>query len=288
VPELVGLSRWINSDPLTLKKLRGKVVLVDFWTYSCINCLRTLPHVKAWYRTYRDGGLVVLGIHTPEFAFEHVPGNVQGAVRRLGISYPVALDNDYGTWNAFHNQYWPAKYLIDRRGHLRYYHFGEGEYDTTEARIRTLLGESSGMLPVANELSDPTPTTLTTRETYLGYQRLDRFSQKVTRNRFATYRFAQRTLQQSELAYAGRWRVTGEEIVAGPGAKLRLAFTASKVHLVLGGSGSVKVLLDGHLVRTVSVHGSRLYTLLELARLHSGLLELRFSPHVRGYAFTFG
>ena len=154
-PELAGLSTWINSDPLTLRKLRGKVVLVDFWTYSCINCLRTLPHVKAWDRAYRKRGLVVLGVHTPEFAFEHVAGNVRSAVRRLGISYPVALDNDYATWNAFQNQYWPAKYLIDRSGHLRYYHFGEGEYDTTEARIRTLLGESAGMLPVANRLVRP-------------------------------------------------------------------------------------------------------------------------------------
>ena len=154
-PELAGLSNWINSKPLTLRQLRGKVVLVDFWTYSCINCLRTLPHVKAWYRTYEKDGLVVLGVHTPEFAFEHVPSNVRGAVRRLGITYPVALDNDYKTWNAFQNQYWPAKYLIDRRGHLRYVHFGEGEYDTTEARIRTLLGENAGMLPVAQRALRP-------------------------------------------------------------------------------------------------------------------------------------
>ena len=177
-PELTGLSNWINSTPLTFSKLRGKVVLIDFWTYSCINCLRTLPHVKAWDRTYRNRGLVVLGVHTPEFAFEHVPGNVQGAVRRLGIRYPVALDNDYGTWNAFRNQYWPAKYLIDRRGHLRYYHFGEGAYDTTEARIRTLLGENAGMTPVANRLSDKTPNGPLTPETYLGYQRLARFAQR--------------------------------------------------------------------------------------------------------------
>src|SRR6478735_9519534 len=148
-PDFTGISEWINSKPLTLRRLRGKVVLVDFWTYSCINCLRTLPHVKAWYHAYHDKGLVVIGVHTPEFAFEHVPSNVRSAVRRLGVTYPVALDNNYGTWNAFRNQYWPAKYLIDRSGHLRYYHFGEGSYDTTEARIRTLLGENAGMLPVA-------------------------------------------------------------------------------------------------------------------------------------------
>ncbi|MDQ2981716.1 MAG: cytochrome c biogenesis protein DipZ [Actinomycetota bacterium] len=288
-PEVTGLSTWINSQPLTLRKLRGKVVLIDFWTYSCINCLRTLPHVKAWYRTYHDRGLVVLGVHTPEFAFEHVAGNVRDAVGRLGIRYPVALDNDYGTWNAFQNQYWPAKYLIDRRGHLRYYHFGEGEYGTTEARIRTLLGENGGMLPVAAELSDPTPKIATTPETYLGYQRLARFAQrKITPDQFGPYRFPSRTLQPDELAYSGQWKVGTEQILAGRGARLRLRFTAQKVHLVLGGLGSVRVLLDGKLQRTARVKGSRLYTLLKLAAPRSGLLELRFSPGVRGYAFTFG
>ena len=288
-PELSGLSNWINSKPLTLQKLRGKVVLVDFWTYSCINCLRTLPHVKAWYRAYSKDGLVVLGVHTPEFAFEHVPSNVRGAVHRLGVTYPVALDNDYKTWNAFHNQYWPAKYLIDRRGHLRFVHFGEGEYDTTEARIRTLLGENAGMLPVANKLSDPTPTGAMTPESYLGYQRLARFSDRsITPDRFAAYRFPTRSLQPNELSYAGRWRVEPEDIVAGPGARLRLSFLARSVHLVLGGRGSVRVLVDGKPVRTVRVNGSRLYTLFEAPNQRNGLLELRFSPGVRGYAFTFG
>ncbi len=288
-PEVTGLTQWINSKPLTLKNLHGKVVLIDFWTYSCINCLRTLPHVKAWDRTYRDRGLVVLGVHTPEFAFEHVGHNVKGAVRRLGIRYPVALDNDYGTWNAFKNQYWPAKYLIDRRGHLRYYHFGEGAYDTTEARIRTLLGESAKTLPVAAELSDLTPRTVLTPETYLGYQRLARFAQSsVLPDQFAPYRFPNRTLRPSELAYAGTWKVTPEEIIAGRGARVRLSFTARKVHLVLGGHGSVAVLLDGRAQRSVRVDGSRLYTLLELPSLQNGLLELGFSPGVRGYAFTFG
>jgi cytochrome c biogenesis protein CcdA/thiol-disulfide isomerase/thioredoxin len=288
-PELAGLSTWINSDPLTLRKLRGKVVLVDFWTYSCINCLRTLPHVKAWDRAYRKRGLVVLGVHTPEFAFEHVAGNVRSAVRRLDVGYPVALDNEYATWNAFQNQYWPAKYLIDRNGHLRYYHFGEGEYNTTEARIRTLLGESTGMLPVANKLSDRTPRTAMTPETYLGYERLARFAQdRITPGRFAEYEFPDRELEPSELAYAGRWLVAGERIVAGLDARLRLSFTAQKVFLVLGGRGKVRVLLDGKPVRDVRVNGSRLYTLLTLPELTNGQLELRFDPGVRGYAFTFG
>jgi cytochrome c biogenesis protein CcdA/thiol-disulfide isomerase/thioredoxin len=288
-PELAGISEWINSEPLTMQKLRGKVVLVDFWTYSCINCLRTFPHLKAWNRTYRKRGLVIVGVHTPEFAFEHVPGNVRSAVRRLGLKHPIAIDNGYGTWNAYQNQYWPAKYLVDRNGHLRYYHFGEGEYDTTEARIRTLLGESAEMLPVANRLSDRTPKNLQTPETYLGYQRLARFADPtILPDQFGPYRFPDRKLQPGELAYAGTLKVTPEEIVAGLGARLRLSFTAQKVHLVLGGRGSVDVLLDGKLQRTVRVDGSRLYTLLRLDSVRSGLLEVRFSPGVRAYAFTFG
>src|SRR6478735_6363028 len=288
-PELTGLTNWINSKPLTTKKLRGKVVLIDFWTYSCINCLRTLPHVKAWYHAYHDKGLVVIGVHTPEFAFEHVPSNVRSAVRRLGVTYPVALDNDYSTWNAFRNQYWPAKYLIDRRGRLRYVHFGEGEYDTTEARIRTLLGENAGMLPVANELSDPTPKARTTPESYLGYKRLARFSDKtITPDKFATYRFPPGNLQQNELAYSGRWRVGAQRIVAGPDAQLRMRFMARSVHLVLGGHGSVAVIVDGKPIGVVPVSGSRLYTLARLPTDQSKLLELHFSPGVEAYAFTFG
>ena len=288
-PELSGLSNWINSKPLTIQELRGKVVLVDFWTYSCINCLRTLPHVKAWYRTYAKDGLVVLGVHTPEFAFEKKAANVARSIKQNGIRYPVAQDNRMATWDAWGNQYWPAKYLIDRRGHLRFVHFGEGEYDTTEARIRTLLGENAGMLPVANKLSDPTPTGAMTPESYLGYQRLARFSDRsITPDRFAAYRFPTRSLQPNELSYAGRWRVEPEDIVAGPGARLRLSFLARSVHLVLGGRGSVRVLVDGKPVRTVRVNGSRLYTLFEAPNQRNGLLELRFSPGVRGYAFTFG
>jgi hypothetical protein len=248
--------------------------------------------VKAWDRAYQKRGLVVLGVHTPEFAFEYVAGNVRSAVRRLGVSYPVALDNEYATWNAFQNQYWPAKYLIDRSGHLRYYHFGEGEYETTEARIRTLLGESAGMLPVANRLADRTPRTRLTPESYLGYGRIARFDQfeqlDAGHDRFAEYEFPRRELVQDELAYDGTWKVGPEEIVAGLNARLRLSFTAQKVFLVLGGRGKVRLLVDGRPERVVRVQGSRLYTLLSLPELRNGLLELRFDPGVRGYAFTFG
>lgn len=142
-PEFTGISEWFNSPPLTLAGLRGRVVLVDFWTYACINCLRTLPHINRWAASYRDAGLTVVGVHSPEFAFERVPANVQTAMRRHGVKHPVAIDNAHATWKAWRNQYWPATYLVDRQGRIRYRHFGEGDYERTEAAIRTLLGQAN-------------------------------------------------------------------------------------------------------------------------------------------------
>jgi cytochrome c biogenesis protein CcdA/thiol-disulfide isomerase/thioredoxin len=285
-PEVQGIAEWINSEPLTLRRLRGKVVLIDFWTYSCVNCLRTLPHLKAWDRAYRDDGLTIIGVHAPEFAFERVPANVRTAVRKLGIRYPVALDNDFATWRAYANEYWPAKYLIDRTGRVRYFHFGEGEYEETEQLIRRYLGEADGE---AGELVDRTPTFHATPESYLGFARLDRFAGgRVVPNRMAAYRFPP-VLFADQLAYAGRIRVEDERIVAGPGARVRLRFSARQVNLVLGGRGKVRVLLDGKPVSTVAVAGEpRLYTLLELPGLTEGLLELSFAPGLSAYAFTFG
>ena len=287
-PDFAHISAWLNTRPLSLASLRGKVVLVDFWTYSCINCLRTLPHLEAWDRAYRKDGLVIVGVHTPEFAFEHSLSNVREAARRLGVRYPVALDNDYATWNAYSNQYWPAEYLVDRRGHVRHYHFGEGEYDRTEQLIRQLLAPERAKLPSVTAIADQTPMAATTPESYLGYDRLDRYAGSgITRDRFATYRFP-KTLGLDELAYGGSWLVGAERIMAGRDARLRLHFHAHDVYLVLGGSGTVRVRVDGRPTRTVRVNGDRLYTLLSGTRLREGLLELRFSPGVEAYAFTFG
>src|ERR671932_201174 len=290
-PDFAHVSDWLNTAggrPLSLASLRGKVVLVDFWTYSCINCLRTLPHLEAWDRAYRKDGLVIVGVHTPEFAFEHSLANVREATRRLGVRYPVALDNDYATWNAYSNEYWPAEYLLDRRGHLRNFHFGEGEYDRTERLIRTLLAMPGRSLPTAAAIADRTPMALTTPESYLGYQRLDRYAGSgITRDRLAADRFPAK-LPLDELAYSGSWLVGAERIMAGRGARLRLHFRAHDVYLVLGGSGTVRVRLDGRPVRTVRVTGDRLFTLLSGTRLREGVLELRFSPGVQAYAFTFG
>jgi len=288
-PEFRGIEQWINSKPLALDRLRGKVVLIDFWTYSCINCLRTLPHLKAWWATYHPKGLEIVGVHTPEFAFEHDPGNVSEAVQRLGVRYPVALDGDYGTWNAWSNQYWPAEYLIDRNGDVRHAHFGEGEYDKTEQLIRRLLDEKGNDLPVASRLSDPTPTELMSPETYLGFQRLERYAgSRITPGVETSYRFPE-SLAQNELAYGGRWRVDAERAISGKDARLRFNFVAKNVYLVLGGKGRVQVLVNGKPERVVRVSGlSRLYTLLHARKTRTGILELRFTPGISGYAFTFG
>jgi cytochrome c biogenesis protein CcdA/thiol-disulfide isomerase/thioredoxin len=287
-PEFAGISSWLNSRPLSLDGLRGKVVLVDFWTYSCVNCLRTLPFLRAWDKAYRDDGLRIVGVHTPEFAFEHELDNVRGAVDRLGIRYAVAIDNDYGTWNAYGNRYWPAKYIIDVRGHIRFVHFGEGAYGETERVIRALLAERPASALVSAAIAEATPSREATPETYLGYQRLMGLANPaVAPDRNAPYLLPSK-LAQNQLAYGGRWRVEAERAIAGRRARLRLRFRATEVNLVLGGEGRVQVLLDGRRVRTVVVHGSRLYNLLDLARLQTGVLELRVSRGVAGYAFTFG
>ncbi len=290
-PEFMGLKDWQNTldgKPLSLAALRGKVVIVDFWTYSCINCLRTLPHLKAWDAAYRRAGLTIVGVHAPEFAFERAPSNVRSAVKRLGIRYPVALDNDFATWRAYSNDYWPAKYVIDKSGRVRYTHFGEGAYGETESWIRRLLGEKVKTRRTA--VADETPSEVTTPESYLGYARLDRYGGgPVIFDQEAVYRFPGGGLGYDELAYSGRWTLTPEHARAGDDARLRLRFQANDIFLVLAGEGRVRVLVDGRPVKTLAVSGlPRLYTLARFPKLTSGLLELGFSPGIEGYAFTFG
>jgi cytochrome c biogenesis protein CcdA/thiol-disulfide isomerase/thioredoxin len=284
-PSFAGGGRWFNSQPLAIDELRGKVVLVDFWTYSCINCLRTLPQLEAWDKHYRKDGLVIVGVHTPEFAFEHVSSNVEGAIKRLGVRYPVVQDNDYAIWGAYANQYWPAEYLVDRSGHVRHAHFGEGEYDKTEKLIRNLLGVDRGSM---TEVRDQTPQGSLTPESYLGYERADRFvGEPVQAGRPADYDFPA-TVPLHDLAFGGPWTVLEERALAGSGAALRVHFQASKVYLVLGGHGRVDVLVNGKKQKTVRVNGDRLYTLVDSPRELDALLELRFTQGISAYAFTFG
>ena len=291
-PDFQSIAQWVNSEPLTLRGLRGKVVVLDFWTYSCVNCIRTLPHVKEWYATYRNDGLVVVGVHTPEFAFERVASNVRREVNSLGIEYPVALDNNYGTWNAWQNRYWPAKYFIDRRGHVRFAHFGEGDYTESEEVIRTLLAETDLPAPVSASIPDRTPNEPLTPETYLGYERIGFFvGSPLVKDRESPYTIPE-FIPADGFAYGGRWTVEGERIVAGEGARLRLNYHAHDVYLVLGTSGeaeTVTVTVDSRRVRVIRVDGDRLYTLARFpGQAESRTLDLEFSPGTEAYAFTFG
>jgi cytochrome c biogenesis protein CcdA/thiol-disulfide isomerase/thioredoxin len=286
-PDFTGISNWFNSEPLSLGKLRGKVVLVDFWTYSCINCLRTLPYLKAWWKTYEPRGLEIVGVHTPEFAFEGEPSNVREAVKQLGVTWPVALDANYRTWNAYRNQYWPAEYLIDKEGHVRNVHFGEGDYGRTERLIRELLGEPGR---AQAELADMTPTEPTTPETYLGFARADdRYvGLRTVANAAHAYRLPA-SLGQNEWAYGGTWRVEDERAIAGRRASLGLHFHARNVYLVMGGRGRVSVSLDGRRLRSIRVGGiSRLYTVISGPQLRDADLRLGFTPGIDVYSFTFG
>ncbi len=293
-PDFAGITAWINTPggrPLTLTGLRGKVVLVDFWTYSCVNCIRTLPYLKAWNARYAHDGLVIVGVHTPEFAFEHVVGNVRRAVAEHGIRYPVAVDDGYGTWNAWGNQYWPADYLIDRDGNVREAHFGEGDYAGTEDAVRTLLGE-----PASAPMSKPgqavtAASSVATPETYLGTYRAAAYGQQLVRNRSHAYA-APASVAQNHVALAGTWTVGSHDIVAGPGAHLLLRYTAPRIYLVAappaGGRSTIGVRVDGRALAPVAVPDDDLYQLAHLPDAGPHLLDLAVPAGTVLYSFTFG
>ena len=294
-PNFKGITAWLNTPggkPLSIRELRGKVVLVDFWTYSCINCQRTLPHVEAWYSKYAKDGFVVVGVHTPEFAFEHVVSNVRTEAAAFGVRYPVAIDDNYATWDAYDNEYWPADYLIDATGHVRHVHFGEGDYATTEQFIRQLLlaAHPGRSLPPATDVPDKTPTTELSPETYVGYERLQYLvpSNTVVQNKPAAYHFPA-SLPLGGMGLSGTWTVHAQEATAGSDARLELGFLAQDVYLVLGGSGTINVSINGHHTQTIDVSGvPRLYTLYQAASANTATLQLTASPGVQAYDFTFG
>src|SRR4051812_36127555 len=308
-PEVQGTQQWFNTPgdrPLSLASLRRRhrVVLIDFWTYTCINCIRTLPQLKAWDAKYRDAGLTIIGVHTPEFPFEKDAGNVRSAIAQNGIEYPVAQDNEYATWNAYSNQYWPAHYLIDANGQVRYVHFGEGKYQETERAIRALLEEAGegGGLGGTSRPDMEKPTSLATPETYLGSQRAERFDNGPIRAGVHDYGNSSAKPRPDHLAYRGTWKISPEGAEAGAGARLLVNFRAREVYLVLGSRDrprAMKVLLDGKPIAAdragPDVHGGvvrvgpqRLYRLVALPRSGDHVLELRPAAGVRGYAFTFG
>lgn len=303
-PEFQGIQNWINSDPLTLAELKGKVVLVDFWTYSCINCVRTQPYLNAWHDKYEDDGLVTVGMHAPEFSFEKVPENVERAIKDADIKYPVAMDNDFKTWNAYHNQYWPAKYLIDKNGTIRYTHFGEGEYEETEKTIQDLLKESGKTVNASIEAKKDTGSSQygQTPETYLGYERAESFvnNDEFIINKPVSYTL-NKNLNRDEWSLGGRWQVNDESSQAMvDGAKLQLNFSAKEVYLVMSGPPgalvdvSVKGMsepggLDVNSNKQVKLDGARLYKLVDTKKfVQNKQLTLTFPAGVTINALTFG
>jgi cytochrome c biogenesis protein CcdA/thiol-disulfide isomerase/thioredoxin len=304
-PEFTDTQRWFNTPgdrPITLKSLRGNVVLVDFWTYSCINCLRTLPYLTAWDKRYRSDGLTIVGIHSPEFPFEKDAGNVGEAIERNGIEYPVAQDNNLTNFTDYGTEYWPAEYFIDARGRVRYVHFGEGEYGEKEKVIRELLAEAGHQVGAGESGAAGIEASagVTTPESYLGSLRADRFVNGPIAA--GAQNFGQPGEPPTDqLAYSGRWKVEPESATAEGGA-LELAFGARRVYLVLGspgGSRRVRVLLDGRPIPdrlagtdvhngVATVSSQRLYDLVDLAKVEDHTLRLVPEEGVMGYAFTFG
>ncbi len=304
-PEFTDTQDWFNTSggmPLKLRSLRGRVVLVDFWTYSCINCLRTLPYLTAWDRRYRRDGLTIVGVHSPEFPFEKDSGNVAEAIQRNGIEYPVAQDNDLANFTAYGTEYWPAEYFVDARGQVRYVHFGEGEYGEKEKVIRELLAEAGSRVGAGESSAKGIEASsgVTTPESYLGSLRADRFvNGTIVPGEHDFGRPGQPPPNQ--LAYSGRWKIAPESATAADGS-LELSFGARRVYLVLGSPGharQVRVLLDGRPIPdrlagsdihngTVTVDGQRLYSLVDLPRVEHHVLRLLPEPGVMGYAFTFG
>lgn len=305
-PEFVGITNWLNTDkPLTLDSLKGKVVLIDFWTYTCINCIRTLPHVTRWYDKYKDQGFVVIGVHTPEFEFEKKASNVQNAIKQFNIHYPVPQDNNYSTWNAYSNRYWPAEYLIDAKGTIRRTHFGEGEYAKMEQAIMILLKEAGQEVDTSVEtMPDETPRGRLSPESYLGSSRMQYlFPNGNAGNGKKTLTLA-KNLPVNSFSLGGEWTIADEDAVAGKNAVLEYHFTASKVFLVLrpgsATNATVKVLLDGKVVDSlnsgsdvtngiVTIDSDRLYELIRLSSQQEHILRLEFqTPGIQAFAFTFG
>ena len=315
MPSLDGAVAWLNSPPLTREALRGKVVVVDFWTYSCVNCLRTLPYVRAWYDKYKDQGLVVIGVHAPEFAFEKDIDNVRRAVKDLGVDYPVAIDNDYAIWRAFDNRYWPAHYFVDAEGRIRYHHFGEGDYAQSEAVIQKLLAEAGakvaggfvqpdtgGVAMAAADVASQSP------ETYLGYSRAEHFASPGGAERDRDHDYAiPPALTTDQWALSGTWNVGDEKAtLAKPGGRIAFRFHARDVNLVLGPGADGKpvryrVTIDGKPIgddRGMDVDASgegtvtsqRLY---QLVRVKGDVVDRTFEIEfldagVQAFAFTFG
>lgn len=287
-PEFTGISAWLNSPPLTMAQLRGKVVLIDFWTYSCINCLRTLPYVTRWYDTYRDKGFVVVGVHTPEFAFERITANVQTAIGRFGIKYPVAQDNAMATWRAYSNQIWPSEYLVNQSGEIVLRHFGEGRYDETENAIRSLL--SAGPKVAGDNGVDL--SRIRSPEMYFGSSRVEMLANPATHGPGTTTYTMPDLLPPNHFALAGSWALSPEfATLEADGGGVALAFQSGKVFMVASSPQPVTlgVTVDGKPQPPVTVHESRLYTLYDSTNYATHIMSISIpKAGLQAFTFTFG
>jgi len=314
MPDLNGAVGWLNSSPLSGKALRGKVVLVNFWTYSCINSLRELPYIKAWATKYKDAGLVVLGVHAPEFGFEKDPANVKNAVSDLKVAYPVPIDSNHSIWSAFHNEFWPADYIIDRKGRIRYHHFGEGEYEESERVIQELLSENgeaglkgSAVRIAAAGAEAPPSKDVRSPETYVGYARTENFAspERMARGSRRIYS-ASTKLALNQWGLGGSWNVAAESatLESAPG-KIVFRFHSRDLHMVLGGANGkpvrFKVTLNGAVPGddhgsdsaangTGEIREPRMYQLIrQKESIHEVTFEIEFlDPGVDAFSFTFG
>jgi len=306
-PELVGTTDWINSDPLTIAKLKGKVVMLDFWTYSCINCIRNNPYIEKWYQAYKDDGFVVVAVHAPEFAFEKNPVNVRKAVKEQKLSYPVTLDNDFSTWNAYDNRSWPASYLIDASGQVRRIHEGEGAYAESEQAIRQLLQDNGAKLDskMAVDIQAAVPISAgQTPETYIGYRRASNYAGQPALAKAPLQTFGYPAeLKVNQWALSGSWEGAPDKATARGNSKLQFKFAAKELYVVLGSASKVtaKVTIDGQPATAsngagpdvkdgvVTIDGNRLYRLVSFPSFKSGSqLELSLPDGVEVNAFTFG
>ncbi|OHD33414.1 MAG: hypothetical protein A2Y31_12875 [Spirochaetes bacterium GWC2_52_13] len=300
-PPIIAEGPWINTDhPLSLEDLKGKVVLIDFWTYSCVNCVRTIPYLRTWYDKYAAEGLVIIGVHTPEFPFERNEGNVKRAVRDLDVTWPVVLDNNFAQWNAYHNRYWPAHFFIDSTGRIRYFQFGEGSYEEAEEVIRVLLEEAGSNLKEApGNIPAPTETGRRTPEVYLGYERAKGFlSDALVPDKLTRFSLASEE-KPGQWSLEGEWIIRNDFIEIDGSGKLELGFEGKDIFLVVeprGSGSSFTVEIDGKLAGdTVDVQGgvlhpkeSRLYHLASFGDPGEHTLILSIEGHVRLYTFTFG
>ena len=293
-PAVSGITAWLNTPNGTgidLASLKGKVVLVDFWAYSCINCQRAIAHVNAWYSAYQSDGFIVIGVHTPEYAFEHEAGNVAAGAKRLGISYPIALDNDYTTWENYSNQSWPADYLIDATGTVRFVSVGEGDYPETEALIRRLLttADPNRALPKATQVADRTPTAqLQSPETYLGSQRAQYYDGAATLSPGTRTFSYPAKVHEGAFALTGTWTVGEEALTSKAGAGIELSYLANDIYLDVGGTGTLTATVDGK-TTTYPVSGApNIYPLRHSTTQGSGILKVTLSPGLSAYSFTFG